>query len=215
MGMFSPDSKLMETLSTITDYIILNLLCLAFSIPIITIGAAFTARNYTAMKMVRGEEPSVLKSFMKSFKENFKQITLVWAAFLVVFLVLAFDWYNALYGMGTGMPYILKAALGVMTFLVWAVCYCMFYFEARFKVTTRELVKASAIMALLNFPRMIWIFIIIFLPYVICLWYMQWGLAIWLFATTVSLYYISREFNKQLLVIQERDENEKNIVRNS
>lgn len=215
MGMFSPDSKLMETLSKITDYIILNLLCLTFSIPIFTIGAAFTARNYTAMKMVRGEEPSVWQSFMKSFKENFKQITLVWMALLVVFLVLFFDWYNVLYGMGKDMPYILKAALGVITFLVWAVCYCMFYFEARFKVTTRELVKASAIMALLNFPRMIWIFIIIFLPYVICLWYMQWGLAIWLFATTVSLYYISREFNKQLLLIQERDENEKTVVRNS
>lgn len=215
MGMFSPDSKLMETLSKITDYIILNLLCLTFSIPIITIGAAFTARNYTAMKLVRGEEPSVWKSFMKSFKENFKQITLVWAAFLVGFLILFFDWYNVLYGMGTNMPYILKAALGVITFLVWAVCYCMFYFEARFKVTTKELVKASAIMALLNFPRMIWIFIIIFLPYVICLWYMQWGLAIWLFATTVSLYYISREFNKQLLLIQERDEHEKTFVRNS
>ncbi len=215
MDMFSPDSKMMETLSKITDYIILNILCLTFSIPIITIGAAFTARNYTAMKMVRGEEPSVCKSFMKSFKDNFKQITTVWMCFLIGFLMLFFDWYNVLYGMGTNMPYFLKAALGVITFVTWSVCYCMFYFEARFKVTTKELIKASAIMAFLNLPRMIWIFIIIFVPYVIFLWYIQWGLAIWLFATTVSLYYISREFNKQLLLIQERDANEKAEVSNS
>ena len=155
------------------------------------------------------------KSYFKSFKENFKQITAVWMIFLVVFLVLFFDWYNALYGMGQDMPDFLKVALAVITFLVWAVCYCMFYFEARFKVTTRELVKASAIMAFLNFPRMIWYAIMIVAPYIICLWYIQWGLAIWLFATTVSLYYISKEFNKQLLLIQEREENGKTVKQNS
>ena len=206
MQIFSPDSEVMEFLSKVTDFIILNLLTLLCSIPIITIGAAHTAKFYTSMKIIRGEEPSVTKSYFKSFKENFSQVTVAWLIILVVGLILAFDWYNVLYGRAAGMPIILKAALGLLTFVVWSVAYCMFPFEARYKVTLKELFKASMVMALLNFPRMVLIFIVTFLPYVICAWYIEWGLAIWLLCTTVTLYYISREFNKQLEMLHKEEE---------
>ena len=202
MELLRPDSEVMEFLSKVTDYIIINLLTLLLSIPIITIGAAHTAKFYTAMKIARGEEPSAVKSYFKSFRENFSQVTGAWMIILAVGLVLAFDWYNVIYGRGMSMPFIGKAALGVLTFVVWSVAYCMFPFEARYKVTLKELFKASMVMALLNFPRMVLIFIVTFLPYLICAWYIQWGLAIWLLCTTVTLYYVSREFNKQLETIQ-------------
>ncbi len=206
MQIFSPDSEVMEFLSKVTDYIILNLLTLLCSIPIITIGAAHTAKFYTSMKIVRGEEPSVTKSYFKSFRENFAQVTVAWLIILLVGLVLAFDWYNVLYGRAASMPIILKAVLGVLSFVVWSVAYCMFPFEARYKVTLKELFKASMVMALLNFPRMILIFIVTFLPYIICAWYIEWGLAIWLLCTTVTLYYISKEFNKQLEMLNKEEE---------
>lgn len=202
MGFFRPDSEFMEFLGKVTDYIIINLLTLLLSIPVITIGAAHTAKFYTAMKMARGEEPSAVKSYFKSFKENFCQVTGAFMIILLVGLVLAFDWYNVLYGKAATMPFVLKVGLGVLTFLAWAVAYCMFAFEARYKVTFKELFKASMVMALLNLPRMVLIFFVTFLPYVICAWYIRWGLAIWLLCTTVSLYYISKEFNKQLEIIQ-------------
>ena len=206
MQIFSPDSEVMEFLSKVTDFIILNLLTVLCSIPIITIGAAHTAKFYTAMKIVRGEEPSVTKSYFKSFKDNFAQVTGAWLILLVVGLVLAFDWYNVLYGRAASMPIILKACLGVLSFVVWSVAYCMFPFEARYKVTLKELFKASMVMALLNFPRMVLIFIVTFLPYIICAWYIEWGLAIWLLCTTVTLYYISKEFNKQLEMLNKEEE---------
>jgi len=209
MDILRPDSEVMEFLGKVTDFIVINLLTLLCSIPIVTIGAAFTAKFYVSMKMVKGEEPSAVKAYFKSFKENFKQATIMWMIFLVVGLILVFDWYNVIYGRGQSMPFIGKAALGVISFLVWAVGYCMFPFLARYNVTNKELFKASVVMALLNFPRMVLIFIVTFLPYVICAWYIQWGLAIWIFATTVSLYYISREFNTQLEMIKKGEaENE-------
>ena len=198
MDFFRPDSEVMEFLSKVADYIIINLLTLFLSVPIITIGAAHTAKFYTSMKIARGEEPSAVKSYFKSFKDNFSQVTLAWLVILVIAIVLAFDWYNVLYGMAINMPFIGKAALGVLSFIVWAVAYCMFPFEARYKVTFKELFKASMVMALLNFPRMVLIFIVTFVPYIICAWYIQWGLGIWILCTTVSLYYISKEFNTQL-----------------
>ena len=144
MQIFNPDSEVMEFLSKVADFIIINLLCFLCSIPIFTIGAAFTAKYYVSMKIVRGEEPSATKSYFKSFKENFKQITAVWLIFLIVYAILAFDWYNVLFGMAMGMPFILKAALGVLTFLVWSVTYCMFPFLARYDVESKELFKASS-----------------------------------------------------------------------
>ena len=206
MEIFNPDSEVMEFLSKVADFIIINLLCFLCSIPIFTIGAAFTAKYYVSMKIVRGEEPSATKSYFKSFKENFKQITAVWLIFLIVYAILAFDWYNVLFGMAMGMPFILKAALGVLTFVVWSVAYCMFPFEARYKVTLKELFKASMVMALLNFPRMVLIFVVTFLPYIVCAWYIQWGLLIWLLCTTVTLFYISKEFNKQLEMLNKEEE---------
>ena len=205
MGLLRPDSEVMEFLGKVADYIIINLLTLLFSIPIITIGAAHTAKFYTSMKIARGEEPSAVKSYFKSFKDNFIQVTGAWLILLLIGAVLAFDWYNVLYGRGQSMPFIGKAALAVLSFVVWSVGYCMFPFEARYKVTLKELFKASMVMALLNFPRMVLIFIATFLPYVICAWYIQWGLAIWLLCTTVTLYYVSKEFNKQLEMLNKED----------
>lgn len=205
MGIFSPDSELMEFLGKVTDYIIINLLTLFLSIPIITMGAAHTAKFYTSMKIARGEEPSAVKSYFKSFRENFSQVTAAWLVFLAIGAILAFDWYNVLYGRGQSMPFPLKVVLAILSFLVWSSCYCMFVFEARFKVTLKELFKASILMALVNLPRMVLIFICVFLPYLICAWYIQWGLAIWLFATTVTLYYISKEFNGQLEMLYKKD----------
>lgn len=201
MSFFRPDSEVMEFISKVADIVILNLLCFFCSIPVVTIGAAFTARNYAAMKIVRGEEPSVVKSFFKSFRVNFKQITMVWLGVLVVVAILGFDWYNVFYGMAKTMPFVGKVALAVISFIVWSFIYCMFYFEARYEVATKELIKASMVMAILNLPRMVLIFIAIFLPYLICAWYIQWGLAIWLLTTTVALYLISKEFNSQLDMI--------------
>ncbi len=206
MELFKPDSEVMEFLGKVTDLIILNLLCLVCSLPIVTMGAAYTAKFYTSMKIARGEEPSAVKSYFKSFRDNFKQITGVWLVVLLVVAVLALDWYNMLYGRGMTMPFALKVVLAIITFVVWSAVYCMFPFMARFKVSSLELIKASVVMALVNLPRMVLIFIVTFLPYLICAWYIQWGLAIWIFATTVSLYYISREFNSQLEMLVKSDE---------
>ena len=86
MGIFSPDSELMEFLGKVTDYIIINLLTLFLSIPIITMGAAHTAKFYTSMKIARGEEPSAVKCYFKSFRENFlkRSTTTVHPAYIAI-----------------------------------------------------------------------------------------------------------------------------------
>lgn len=93
MKFFEFDGPVFRFISTLVDLIFLNILIVIFSIPIITIGAAFTAGHFTALKMRRGEG-TIVKTFWKSFKVNFVQstileIVLAVLAFMTLFLVSA------------------------------------------------------------------------------------------------------------------------------
>ena len=82
-----------------------NILWFICSIPIFTIGASTTALYYTCLKIVRNEEGNVTKTFFKSFKENFRQATVIWLILFAIGSFLAFDFY-VLYNLrlNTAMP---------------------------------------------------------------------------------------------------------------
>ena len=207
MGAFHPDSEFMQALGRIADFVILNLLCVLFSLPIVTAGAAMTAKYYMSMKIVREEEPAVWAAFWKSFRDNFKQATAIWLPLLAILLVLAWDWYAVIYGSSQGMPTAGRILLLVMTLVVGMIAYAVFPFVARFQLSTREALKGAMVFCFLHFPKMLLILFVITLPYVLALWYMEWALGLWFFITTVALYYISRMFVKEFKKIEvEREE---------
>ena len=58
--------------------IALNLLWIVCSLPIITAGASTTALFYCTLKLHKDGDIRVLHDFFKSFKQNFRQSTLIW-----------------------------------------------------------------------------------------------------------------------------------------
>ena len=72
---FSLDSPLFSFLNKVADLILLNILTMICCLPIITIGASMTALHYVVLKMVRDEESYIVRSYFKSFRQNFKQAT--------------------------------------------------------------------------------------------------------------------------------------------
>ena len=90
---FSYDSKFSQLMIKLCYSCYLNLLWFVCSIPIFTIGASTTALYYVSMKIVRGEESSLTKLFFKSFRENFRQSTVLWLILLGIGLLLAGDGY--------------------------------------------------------------------------------------------------------------------------
>ena len=68
----------MMFLSTVADLMILDLICFACWIPIVTIGPALCAKYSVAMRIVRHEAPTIVKPYFKAFKENFKQALIAW-----------------------------------------------------------------------------------------------------------------------------------------
>lgn len=96
-GLFNYDNPVWRFIGKLGDLIILNILWMVTSIPIFTVGASTTALYYVTLKLVRDEDGYTLKSYFKSFKENFRQATIIWLIMLAAGLLLGFDLYFFLY----------------------------------------------------------------------------------------------------------------------
>ena len=83
--LFQPDNLFSEVMTKIFDILLLNMLWLICSLPVVTFGASTTALYYVMMKLVRDEENGIVKSFFKSFRDNFRQSLPVTALFALVF----------------------------------------------------------------------------------------------------------------------------------
>lgn len=88
---FDMDNKFFRFMGRLADLCILNVLCILCCIPVITAGASITAMFYVTMKMVRNEEAYIARSFFKSFKQNFRQATVINIIMLVIAGVLYVD----------------------------------------------------------------------------------------------------------------------------
>lgn len=93
MRFFSYESKFSQWMLRFCYSCWLNLLWFICSIPIFTIGASTTALNYVTLKLARDEEGDVTAMFFRSFKQNFKQATVIWLILFTFGAFLAADGY--------------------------------------------------------------------------------------------------------------------------
>lgn len=89
--LFDADNAFFRFMSRVADALILNFFFLVTSLPIVTIGASYTALYYYCTKAVGNEEGYLWKSYWKSFKTNFVQGFLMEAFFAIVGIILYVD----------------------------------------------------------------------------------------------------------------------------
>lgn len=154
MRLFDLDSPLMRFLNRMTDILWLNILTMLCCIPIFTAGASLTAMHYMSLKMVRNEECYITRGFFKSFKENFKQATIIWLLFLLVGGILVGDFY-IMHNAGTEFPKPFKIAVIVVFMLVLCCVTFVFPVLAKFSNTIRATLKNAFYMSILQFPKTI------------------------------------------------------------
>lgn len=194
MSFLAFDSPVMQTINRITDYVILNILWIVCSLPLFTAGAAMSAKYYVGMKMCRGHEPVVVRSFFYSFRSNLKQ-TVLPSVFLTAGAgLLILDWYFVIKNPSLA---VYRITLAVVTVLFMMFSFCLFPIIARYKIKTSEAVKAALGMTGARFFRIFIAIALFILPFVIGIWYFKWAWLICLFSQTVMLYYNSRFFVKE------------------
>ena len=149
--MFSPDSKLMQIISRITDLILLNVLFLLTCLPVFTVGAAATALYTMCFRLMREEYGSITKGYFQAFRANFRQSTLIWGLLLVAAVPALYylSWILLLESIlryaGFLFVLILLAALMVASFV--------FPWISQFENTTAQALKNALLLSISHLPR--------------------------------------------------------------
>lgn len=166
MKLFNLDNPIMQALGKMADLMWLNILTIICCIPVITAGASLTAMNYMALKMVRNEECYITRGFFKSFKENFKQATVIWMLILLVAAILGGDYY-IIEKSGLEFNKVLKVLIGVVCVMAVFTCTFVFPVLAKFSNTIRRTIKNAFVISLLQLPKTILIIILYIVPIVL------------------------------------------------
>ena len=129
MKFLSYDSPFSQLLLKLCYACYLNLLWFICCIPIFTIGASTTALYYTTLKITREEDRSLTRMFFRSFRENFRQSTVLWLILFAIGLLLAGDGYIVyhLRASSTGVPAVMWTLI-LALLIVAAVAYVIVLF---------------------------------------------------------------------------------------
>ncbi len=192
---FSIESPLFNFLTKVADLILLNFLAMICCIPIITIGASMTALNYVALKMVRDEECYITRAFFKSFKENFKQATIIWIILLVGIAIIAGDIFIFTYST-LKFPAWLKIALMSVAIIGLFTIMHLFPVLAKFDNTIKNTFKNSLFMGILSFPKTVLMMVVWVLPLVLAAFFFQIFPIIFCLGISAPAYLSARLYNK-------------------
>lgn len=197
---FNMDNGLFRALGKLADLMLLNILFLVCSLPIFTIGASFTAMYYVTLKLAENEEGYIARGFLKSFKQNFKQATIIWLILLFFGIVLVLDLLILKDSTGTFVT-VLRVVITATMIIYALILLYVFPILARFYNSVKDTFKNAFIMAVVNLPRT-------FVMLVICaasvlatflntytLWY---GILIWMMAGFALVAFANSFFFKKI-----------------
>jgi len=148
---FNPDNPVMEFIAKVFDLVILNLIFIFSCVPIITIGASTSALSYVTFKMVRGEDPYIWRNFWKSFRQNFKQGTLVWIFSILIFIFLGMDFY-IINSQNTSLFAVVRILLWIVCAVALSVFLYVFPVISHFVCTTKQALKNALLMTFGHLP---------------------------------------------------------------
>ena len=176
---FDSDSKLMRTLGTMAELMILNVLTILCSIPIVTMGAAVTAL-YDAVWRLQQEEGKLTQAYFAAFKANFKRATILWLIYLPLGVILVANFYTA-FTKDTSLFATIFSLFGMMWW-IFAVSW-VFPLQSRFENTLWCTFRNSLLVPLCYFPRTLAMAVLNALPWALLIEpvYFSMGGPLWLF----------------------------------
>ncbi|MCR5743484.1 MAG: DUF624 domain-containing protein [Lachnospiraceae bacterium] len=148
-NLFDQDRLIWRIINRVWDVLLLSAIFTVTCIPVITIGASATGLYYTFLKMVRGEEAPALKSYWKSFRENFVQATILWLIMLLLGAALAGSVYFYYQQNTTPATVVMAFFAGLVLVWVLAVIY-LFPLLSRFANKTSTMLFMSIFMPFKN-----------------------------------------------------------------
>lgn len=101
--------------------------------------------------MVRGEDPYIWRNFWKSFRQNFKQGTLVWIFSILIFIFLGMDFY-IINSQNTSLFAVVRILLSIVCAVALSVFLYVFPVISHFVCTTKQALKNALLMTFGHLP---------------------------------------------------------------
>lgn len=154
-GIFNYDNPIWRFFGKLADLMMLNLLWIICSLPVITIGASTTALYYVTLKLAKDEGDSIVASYFRSFKINFRQATALWMIALTAGTILAVDcwfFYTGQIPMSWTLKLILTALAGGLFILYLFIMVYVFPVQSRFYNPVKKTLFNAFFMSLRHLP---------------------------------------------------------------
>jgi uncharacterized membrane protein YesL len=147
---FQLDNPVWKFIGNLADFFVLSVLWYLSCIPVVTLGCGTSAMYYVTLKMADNQEGYTIRSFLKAFRRDWKQCTLIWLIFLGGGLVITIDLYWCLL-----QDSLVSRALFI-TFILVAIIYLLcltfiFPLVARCDNTIKRLLGMCFVISLKNF----------------------------------------------------------------
>ncbi len=161
--LFNPDNFILQFITKIVYSAYLNILWFICCIPLFTIGASTTALFYVTLKISKNEEGNITKAFFHSFRENFKQGTIIWLILLGLGILLGIDGYVFYHMRFENVFWTIGTALFFVALIIYAII-LMYIFPllSRFDNTIKAMFKNALIIGIRFLICTILMFIIYF-----------------------------------------------------
>lgn len=167
-GIFDPENKVMQIGVKFADLLIVNAMTILFCLPVVTIGAAFSAMHDQVLKIWRDEQTGIIKGYWTAFWANLKQGTKLWLMYLAVAAVLGADIYliaSDTINWGTYFNLFMIAVSIVYLFsFVW-----IFVLQSRYTFGIKDMIKYSLVLAFQNIPATMAMVILFLAPFALFL----------------------------------------------
>lgn len=179
---FNMDNTFFSFMSRVADLMLLNILFIICCLPVVTIGSSITAMYYVTLKMVRNEESYIAKSFFKSFRENFKQSTILWLIMLVAGILIFID-FNIVNQIQSTLTTIVRYGLYFITFIYLLILIYLFPVLSKFYNSIKNTFQNALLMSIRHLPFSILLIVIWIAPIVITFIHptiFMYGLLVWI-----------------------------------
>ena len=114
----------------------------------------------------------MIRDFFKSFKQNFKQATVIWLIFFVILAILVVD-LMLMFLSGAQFPMFIKAVVVAVVIFVLLAITCVFPMQAKFDNPVSRTIKNAFLMCILQLPKVVLMVIGYALPAVLSILFYQ------------------------------------------
>lgn len=160
-SMFNYDSPFWRFMGRLGDLMLLNFLWMLCSLPVISFGASTTALYYCMIKIILDEDNGMIRMFFKSFRQNFRQATVIWLILFLLGGLFTFDFYyfSKAFPEGSGIRIALLSVTGAFILLWGFVFLYVWPLLSRYENTIARTLMNSAFLSLRCLGRTILILV--------------------------------------------------------